>query len=144
MLDSQRQRASILRDEVHFTRRLLISHLLVGFVAVALLASHGLFRWALAAGIWYLVSIFPLIGMLSAYKSCRHTLGLLFLLFSFAGVFVLTQVRPTLTSFEDYLLPPALLPLWLGVTNILYFLGGLCLILNRKIRRSVTIGFTLW
>lgn len=144
MLDVQRNRAAILRDEVHFTRRILIAHLLCGISVVALFISHGLLLWAVAAALWYILTILPLLGMMSANSFCRHLLGLMFLLFSATGVFFLTQIAPTLNTENEALIPRDFLPFWLGTLNLLYAVAGVCLMLHRKVRKAVTIGFSLW
>lgn len=144
MLDAQRQRAAILRDEVCFTRRILIAHLILGFLVATLLAAHGVLLWALGTGLWYLLTIIPLQGMMSASACCRHILGTLFLGFSGLGIFFLTQVEPTLVSDRASLIPPEILPFWLGGLNLLYALAGACLIMHRKVKKAVSIGFSLW
>ncbi len=144
MLDVQRNRAAILRDEVHFTRRILLAHLLIGISVVALIFGHGLLLWAVAAALWYILTILPLVGMMSANGACRHILGLMFLCFSLCGVFFLTQVAPTLSTEQDPWLTRDILPFWLGMLNLLYAVAGVCLILHQKVRRAVAIGFSLW
>lgn len=144
MLDVQRNRAAILRNEVYFTRRILIAHLLLGVFMVLLMAGHGVYFWAWGAGLWYLLTILPLKGMMSSNEGCRHILGLLFLLFSIAGVFFLTQVEPSLKDDAPALLPYQLMPFWLGTLNLLYAIAGVCLMMHRKVRKAVAIGFSLW
>lgn len=144
MLDAQRYKHAILREEIHFTRKLLIGHITVGLCVIALLAGHGVMLWALAAAIWYLISLLPLAGMMSATEVCRYLLGLLFLLFSATGVFFLAQIVPELNLDDPPLLPAGFLPFWLGTLNLLYAIAGVCLMVNRKVRKAATIGFTLW
>jgi hypothetical protein len=144
MLDVQRNRAAILREEVHFTRRILIAHLLTGLGVLALLAGHGVFFWALGAGLWYMLTIPPLLGMGAGNTYCRHLLGLLFLIFSVTGVMFLTHVVPNLNPNDEGLISTRGLPFWLGSLNLLYAVAGFCLMMHRKVRKAVTIGFSLW
>lgn len=144
MLDVQRNRISFLREEVHFTRKLLISHLLVAIFIVGLFVAHGVYFWALGATLWYLLTILPIKGMMAASSGCRHVLGLMFLLFSALGVFFLTQVEPTVGQESYNLLPTSILPFWLGALNLLYAIAGVYLMMNRKVRKAVAIGFSLW
>ena len=144
MLDIQRQRVGLLKEDVYFTRRILIAHLSVGVVIVVLLTAHGVMSWAVAASLWFLLTIMPMHGMMRAQACCRHLLGVLFLLFSALGVYFLTQVEPSLNEDQFSLVPAGLLPFWLGTLNILYAVAGACLIGNRKVRRATTIGFSLW
>lgn len=145
MLDIQRSRAAILKTEVVFTRRILAAHLMLGFAIVVFMLAHGLWVWSAGAALWYLLSILPVRGMMSASDFSRHVLGALFLLFSVSGVVFLTQTFPGLASGEEPgLLPLGLLPFWLGFLNLVYAVAGFCMILHRYVGKAVRIGFTLW
>ncbi len=144
MLDVQRNRAAILRDEVYFTRRILIAHLAMGFGVLVLMAGHGILFWALGVALWYMLTIPPLLGMGAGNSYCRHLLGLLFLIFSVTGVIFLTQVAPNLDPNDEGLISVRMIPFWLGSVNLLYAIAGFCLMIHRKVRKAVTIGFSLW
>lgn len=145
MLDVQRNRAAILKTEVVFTRRILTAHLLLGLVVVVFMLAHALWVWAAGAALWYLVSILPVRGMMSASGFARHVLGCLFLLFCFCGVLFLTQVYPAIAAQEmPGLLPFGLLPFWLGSLNLIYAVAGLCLMMHKYVGKAVRIGFSLW
>lgn len=144
MLDVQRNRAAILREEVYFTRRILIAHLLTGLGVLGLMAGHGIFFWALGAALWYLLTIPPLLGMSSGNGYCRHLLGLLFLTFSVIGVIFLTHVAPNLNPNDEGLISSRMIPFWLGSLNLLYAIAGACLMMHKKVRKAVAIGFSLW
>ncbi|TDU73195.1 hypothetical protein EI77_01663 [Prosthecobacter fusiformis] len=144
MLDAQRYRAGNLRDEVHFTRRILIGHLLVGVSVAGLMVAHGVYQWGISTVLWYLLTILPMKGMMAADNRCRHLLGGMFLLYGITGGYYLTWVVPTLRDLDQALLPASLLPLWMGTMNLMYAVAGVCLMINRKVRRAVTVGFSLW
>jgi|GEM_PF-2314790 len=134
----------MLGEDVCFTRRILMAHLVLGILVVILIAAHDLLFWALGVGSWYLLTILPLHGMMSSNSLSRHLLGFLFLLFSSGGVFFLTQVEPTLLASQSALIHADFMPFWLGALNLLYALAGACLVMHHKVRKAVSIGFSLW
>lgn len=144
MLEVQRQRSFAWHSEVNFTRRVLVSHLVIGAMVVLLLVLHRVLNWAAGAGLWFLLSMLPLWGMLTAHDCCRHVLAGFFMLFSGAGVYFLAQVAPGLPVEEDPLLPRAFLPIWVGMLNLLYTVGAACVLTHSKVRKAVSLGFTLW
>lgn len=144
MLDCQQRRLWVRKREIHFTRRLLIAHLVLGALLIGLFAAHDLRAWTTGALLWYLLTLAPLRGMLKSADCCRHVLGALFLLFSACGVFFLTQVAPQLPAASSGLLPHNLLPFWLGSLNLVYASTAGCLFFHRNVRKAVAIGFSLW
>lgn len=144
MLDCQQRRLWVRKREIHFTRRLLIAHLVLGALLIGLFAAHDLQAWAVGALLWYLLTLAPLRGMLKSADCCRHVLGALFLLFSACGVFFLTQVAPQLPAAGSGLLPHHLLPFWLGSLNLVYASTAGCLFFHHNVRKAVAIGFSLW
>lgn len=144
MLDIQRQRSRMLHSEIVFTRYILAFHLLAGVIVATLMTAHGVLTWAVAASLWYLISLIPLHGMMQAQECCRHCLGFLFIAFSLTGTYFLWAVELIQTEEHFALLPPAVIPFWLGILNILYAFAGVCLMSHRKVRKAATIGFSLW
>ncbi len=144
MLDLQRYKEGSLRGEVHFTRAALWTHLVVGGVAVVLLLFHELFRWAAGAGLWYLLSVLLITGILSGMSACRWLLALSFFAFSIGGILFLGHVLPELKPETPPLVSHGLLPLWLGMVNVIYTGGGLFFLISVKIRKACHVGFKLW
>lgn len=144
MLDLQRYKEGNRRSEVHFTRAALWGHLGLGGLAVVLLLFHELFRWAAFAGLWYLFSVLLITGILSGMAACRFILALAFLSFSIGGILFLGHVLPELKPEQPPLIPHGLLPIWLGVANATYAVGGILFLTNVRVRKACDIGFKLW
>ena len=144
MLDAQRYRSNNLRVEVHFTRAFLWAHLGLGALIVLMLLLHEVFHWAAGAALWYLFSVLIVVGMFLGVSVCRCLLGLIFLIFSVAGIYFLSQVLPSLKVEEPPMLAHELMPLWLGIMNITYITGGIFVFCSRRIRRATDVGFKLW
>jgi hypothetical protein len=144
MLDLQRYKEGSLRSEVHFTRVALWAHLVVGGVAVVLLLFHEVFRWAAGAGLWYLMTVLLITGILSGMAVCRCLLALFFFIFTIGGILFLGHVLPELKPEQPPLISHSLLPLWLGLVNVTYAAGGIFFLLNVRIRKACDIGFKLW
>ncbi len=144
MLDLQRYKEGNRRSEVHFTRAALWAHLGLGALAVVLLLFHEIFRWAAAAGLWYLLSVLLITGVLSGMSGCRSLLAIAFLAFAVGGILFLGHVLPELKPEQPPLIPHALLPVWLGFVNVSYAVGGILFLTNVRIRKACDIGFKLW
>lgn len=144
MLDAQRYKASSYRVEVHFTRVVLWVHLGLGVLVFLLMLLHEVFGWAVVVAGWYLVTMLLMAGMLTAVRVCRPMLGAAFLVFTVSGIYFLGQVLPYLNPEQAPIIPHALLPFWLGVVNIVYAAGGVCLLTSQKVKRACTVYFSLW
>ena len=144
MLDAQRYKANTCRAEVHFTRVVLWGHLGLGLVVLLLLLLHEIFGWAVGFAGWYLVTVLLVAGMLSAARNCRVFLGATFLFFTFFGVYFLGQVLPHLKPETPPLMPHVILPFWLGLVNILYAAGGVCMLISQRVKKACTVYFSLW
>lgn len=76
--------------------------------------------------------------------ACRFLLALAFLLFSIGGILFLGHVLPELKPEQPPLIPHGLLPIWLGVANATYAVGGILFFTNVRVRKACDIGFKLW
>ena len=119
-------------------------HLGLGSLAVVLLLFHEIFRWAAAAGLWYLLSVLLITGVLSGTTGCRSLLAFAFLIFAVGGILFLGQVLPDLKPEQPPLVPYSLLPIWLGFVNVSYIAGGILFLTNVRVRKACDIGFKLW
>jgi len=61
-----------------------------------------------------------------------------------AGVYFINRVFPVSTPPRVLLVPHALIPLWLGLANLTYGIGGMLMLFNARIRRAGQTGFLLW
>jgi hypothetical protein len=144
MLDAQRYKANTYRVEVRFTRFVLWMHLGLGIIVFFLMLLHEVFAWAVGVATWYLVTMLLMLGMLSAVRICRVIMGVAFLLFTISGIYFLGQVLPQMKPEQAPIIPHILLPFWLGVTNIVYAFGGVCMLTSPKVKKACTVYFSLW
>ncbi len=143
MLDAQRHRPGSLREEVTFTRRILTAHLVGGLGVLGLTAGHGFMTWSAGAGLWYVLTLPPLLGLMAGNRHLRHLLGLQFLFFSLMGIYFLTQVMPGMPEPGRGLISVRWMPFWLGALNVLYAIAGACLMMSQRVRRAAAAGFSL-
>jgi len=144
MLDVQRYRGALYRDEILLTRRIMWGHLIFGAVVVALFLFHEVFWWFLFAGCWYALSLGLMYGMMNGQKVFRVLLSLMFMAGTAAGVYFVNRVFPVLQPPRGPLIPHAAMPIWVGCANVTYVAAGLCLLFNRSVKRASSAGFTLW
>ena len=144
MLDVQRNRGAIYQREVSFTRKVIWFHMIAGAVLIAMLLLHELFWWFGGAVIWYAISLYTTLGLMNEQRWCQWVLAALFALITLAGLFFTTYVFPSLQPIKAPLLPHALMPIWVGLVNLLYAVGGLIMLFSGKVRKSTLVGFTLW
>jgi hypothetical protein len=144
MLDVQRNRGQKHREEIDFARNFMWGHMIFGAVVVVLFLFHEFFQWFAGAMAWYAVSLALVYGFISQRASCRWLLALVFFVGTLAGVYFITRVYPLSTPPKVTLLPHAFIPLWLGMANLIYVIGGLLMLFNTRIRRAGKTGFLLW
>lgn len=144
MLDLQRYKEGSLRSEVHFTRAALWTHLAFGVLSVILMLFHEIFVWAAAAGLWYLICILLITGVLSGIAACRWLLAIAFFAFAIGGILFIGHVLPTLKPEHPPLIAHDLIPFWLGLLNVTYVAGGIFFLTNVRVRKACNIGFKLW
>ncbi len=144
MLDAQRYRGAVLREEVYFTRKLMVTHIAMAIVTAALFFSHGYLTWGLLASVWFALSLLFISGMTHGRQGSRVGLALFFFLYSAAGLFFLLWYQHEYVPKWESILPTSLAPLWLGMLNLAYLAGGLTLLINIRCRKAVSIGFSLW
>ena len=144
MLDVQRNRGLRHREEIEFTRKLMWGHMIFGAVVVMLFLFHEFFKWCAGAMAWYAVSLPLVYGFISQRAYCRWLLALVFFVGTLAGLYFINRVFPVSTPPRVPLVPHALIPLWLGLANLTYVIGGLLMLFNTRIRRAGQTGFLLW
>ena len=144
MLDVQRERHFARRTEIAFTRKVLGAHIALGWLIPALLTFHELFFLGAAAALWLLCTFGLIVGVTTSQDWCRLTLGLLFVLFSIVGTCVLAFHIPDIQATHQGMLTIRFLPVWGVIANGAYLIGGGMLIASSRIRKAVSIGFTLW
>ena len=144
MLDVQRNRGAIYQREVNFTRKVIWCHMIAGAALIAMLLLHELFWWFGGAVIWYAISLYTTLGLMNEQRWCQWVLAFLFVSITSAGLFFTTYVFPSLEPIKAPLLPHALVPIWVGLVNLLYAVGGLIMLFSGKVRKATLVGFTLW
>lgn len=147
MLNVQRTRHQKKKREgpdVQFVRRLLLTHAVIGLAAITLLLFHELFSWALVAVVWYVLTLHSAFRLSMARKFARLVLGVLCWCFTLGGIFLVVRVHPALDPDTPRLLTPVLIPLWLGVFNLAYFVGGLTVLFHKDVGTATHKGFNLW
>lgn len=144
MLDVQRYRGAVYRDEIQFTRKVMWTHLIVGAVVMTLFLFHELFRWFAGSIVWYVATLALMYGLMNERRCCRWLLGLLFLAVAVIGVYFINKVFPETVPPRVPLVPHGFIPIWVGAVNLTYVCGGLLLLFSGKVRRAVSVGFTLW
>ena len=83
-------------------------------------------------------------GFISQQAYCRWLLALLFFVGTLSGLYFINCVFPVSTPPRVPLVPHVLIPLWLGLSNLTYVIGGLMMLFNKRIRRAGQTGFLLW
>jgi hypothetical protein len=144
MLDVQRNRGAIHQREVIFTRKIMWSHMIVGAALIAMLLLHELFWWFGGAVIWYSVSLYSMLGLMNEQRWCQWALAALFILITASGLYFTTYIFPTLVPIKAPLLPHSLIPIWVGLVNLLYAIGATIMLFSGKVRKASMVGFTLW
>lgn len=144
MLDVQRYRGALYREEIHFTQRIMWGHLIFGAAVVALFLFHEVFWWCLFAVGWYALSLCLMYGMMSGQRACRVLLALMFLAGTSAGVYFVNRIFPVLQPPRGPLIPHSAMPIWLGFANVVYVIAGLAVLFNPSVKRASNAGFTLW
>lgn len=144
MLDVQRYRGAVYRDEVQFTRKVMWVHLVFGALVTAMFLFHELFWWFGGSMIWYTVSLTVMYGFMSERRGCRLLLATVFLAGAMAGLYFINRVFPGTEAPRGPLVPHAFIPIWIGLANLVYGVGTLLLLFSIKIRRAGSVGFTLW
>lgn len=144
MLDVQRYRGAVYRDEVNFTRKIMWTHMIAGAVVMTLFLFHEVFSWFAGSMVWYALSLAAMYGFMSEIRSCRLLLAVVFLLGAMAGLYFINRVYPGLQPQRVPLVPLSFIPIWVGAVNLCYGAGTLLLLFSGKIRRAGSIGFTLW
>jgi len=144
MLDVQRNRGLKHREEIDFARKVMWGHMIFGAVVVLLFLFHEFFQWSAGAMAWYAVSLALVYGFISQRACCRWLLALVFFGGTLAGVYFINRVFPVSTPPRVPLVPHALIPLWLGLANLTYGIGGMLMLFNARIRRAGQTGFLLW
>jgi hypothetical protein len=61
-----------------------------------------------------------------------------------AGLYFIKRVFPGTEAPRAPLVPHAFIPIWVGLSNLVYAMGTLLLLFSGKIRRAEKVGFTLW
>ena len=144
MLDVQRNRGLKHREEVNFARKVMWGHMIFGAVVVLLFLFHEFYKWSAGAMAWYAVSLALVYGFISQQAYCRWLLALLFFVGTLSGLYFINCVFPVSTPPRVPLVPHVLIPLWLGLSNLTYVIGGLMMLFNKRIRRAGQTGFLLW
>lgn len=144
MLDVQRYRGAVYRDEVNFARKVMWAHMIVGAVVITLFLFHEVFSWFAGAMGWYALSLVAMYGFMSEKPACRLLLAVVFLGGAGAGLYFINQVFPGLQPQRGPLIPLSFIPIWVGAANLCYGAGTLMVLFNQKIRRAGSVGFTLW
>jgi hypothetical protein len=144
MLDVQRYRGAVYRDEIHFTRKVMWAHMILGALVTTMFLFHEIFAWFAGSMVWYAVSLVAMYGFMSEKRHCRLLLALLFLGGAIAGLFFINRVFPGVEAPRGPLVPHGFIPIWVGTANLCYVSGSLLLLFSGKIRRAGSVGFTLW
>ena len=144
MLDVQRNRGLKHREEINFARKFMWGHMILGSVVILLFLFHEFFKWCAGTMVWYAVSLALVYGFMSQRAYCRWLLALVFFVGSLAGLYFINHVFPISTPPRVPLVPHAIIPLWLGLVNLTYGIGGMLMLFNERIRRAGQAGFLLW
>lgn len=147
MLDLQRQRSSVQNQtSAHLARLVIISHLLAGAMAAAVMIFHERFMAALVTAVWYVLSIGLIVGMCHMLQWCRVTLAMWFVIGAVAAFTYLAwqPPPPTDAAMPQPPLSLKLMPLWLSTLALGYLAGAISLLLSSRIYRATQRGFTLW
>lgn len=144
MLDVQRYRGAKYREEIEFTRKVMWAHLIFGAVVIAMFLFHEIFRWFAGAMVWYALTLVCMYGFMSEWKWCRWLLAAAFAGGTGAGIYFLNHVFPELNPPRGPLIPHSVIPLWIGLVNLVYFVGALLILFSQRIRKAGEAGFMLW
>lgn len=144
MLDVQRYRGDAFREEVIFSRKVMLVHLVTGAVVITLLLFHELFGWFGGVLAWYGAVVMAMLGYMSSMNWCRWVLALLFVIATATGLYFTTSVFPTLQAPKAPIVPQTLIPIWVGLMNLIFGVCAILMLFSGKIRRAGVVGFTLW
>lgn len=144
MLDVQRYRGNAYQDEVVFSRKVMWVHLITGAIVITLLLFHELFGWFGGTLAWYAITLMAMLGYMSETTWCRWLLAALFILATCVGLYFTTSVFPGLTAPKAPIVPQTLIPIWVGLMNLIYGVCALLMLFSGKIRRAGIVGFSLW
>lgn len=144
MLDVQRTRGLKHREEIDFTRKLLWGHMIFGALMMTLFLFQEFFRWFAGALVWYGITLVLMYGFMGQRPKWRWLLALVFLAATAAGLYFVNRVFPGSIPPRGALIPPAVIPVWVGLSNLLYGIGALFLVFDARIKRAGETGFTLW
>ncbi len=143
MLNVQRSRGVRHREEINFTRKLMWAHMMMGAVVVAMFLFYEIFGWFAGSALWYAVSLVVMDGFMNNRKFGRVLLALVFAAGAGAGIFFLGRIFPSIDWPQRTLLPPAAIPLWVGMASLAYLIGAMFLLCDARVRRAGQEGFTL-
>lgn len=143
MLDVQRQRGAAYREEVEFTRKVMWGHMVFGALVMAMFLFHEQFVWFAGSMSWYVISLVVMYGFMSERRGFRILLATVFLSWSMAGLYFINQVFPGTEAPRAPLVPNGFIPIWVGLSNLVYCTGTLLLLFSGKVRRAERVGFTL-
>lgn len=145
MLNVQRHRGvSQFDDEVAYTRKWMWVHMILGAAMVAVFLFHQVLGWFAGAAGWYALSLVVMYGFMIEHQICRLLLALLFLGGAAGGVYFINVVFPTTQAPPMPIIPPAVIPLLVGLACMTYVVTGLVLLFNSRIRKAGQVGFSLW
>ena len=144
MLDVQRYRGAVYRDEINFTRKVMWAHMILGALVTAMFLFHEVFLWFAGSIVWYAASLVAMYCFMSEKRHGRLLLAMWFLVEAVAGLFFINRVFPGLEAPRGPLVPHSFIPIWVGMANLCYGSGTLLLLFNGRIRRAGSVGFTLW
>ena len=144
MLDAQRYKPGTLRSEVYFTRFFVYCHVLLGALPILLFLLHSLFACALAAVVWYALTLGLVYGMTQARDKCRMGLSVVFAILPILGGIFLAHILPEWKPEMPPLLPLVALPFWLGLWNLTYAIGAAFPWNSTYLKKACSIGFKLY
>lgn len=144
MLDVQRYRSDAYREEVLFSRRIILGVLITGAAVITLLLFHELFWWFGGVLAWYGAVVMAMLGYMSSLNWCRWCLALLFAVATLTGLYFTTTVFPVIEPPKAPIVPHTLIPIWVGLANLIFGVMAILMLFSSKIRKAGDVGFTLW